>query len=145
MRSFAVWLLEILCEAAGTTLWMAILALIQYGPDRGHYPYGYIGVLVGISAVVLIEFALTGYVVTTLLSALLISHHRRYLYPSVCFSLYLIHSEIFFLAVGNRMYEKSNLAIQLGGACLAFAITLAGDCFRQTRAGSPQTWPVPAI
>jgi len=137
-RSFAVWLLEMLCEAAGTTLWMATLALIQYGPDHGHYPYGYAGVLVGISSVVLIEFALTGYVVTTLLSALLIPRLYRYLYPSVCFGLYLIHSEIFFIGAGNRMFEKSNLAVQIGGACLAFAITLAGDRFRQFRIRSVQ-------
>jgi hypothetical protein len=97
------------------------------------------GVFVSISSMVLIEFAFTGYVVTTLLSALLIPRRRRYLYPPVSFGLYLIHSEIFFVAAGNRMFEKSNLAIQIGGACLAFAITLAGDHFRQFRATSVQT------
>ena len=32
LRSFAVWVFEMLCEAIGTTAWMAILARIHDGP-----------------------------------------------------------------------------------------------------------------
>ena len=132
-RSFGVWLLEMISEAVGTTLWMAVLALIQFGPDHSHYPYGYAGVLVGISSVVLIEFAITGYLLTTLLSALFVPRNHRYLYPAISLSLYLIHSEIFFIAAGNRMFVSNNLAIQLGGGCIAFAVTLAGDHMRHSK------------
>lgn len=132
-HSSAVWLLEILCEAVGTSLWMASLWRVQNGTDHGHYPYGYAGALIGISIMVLIEFMITGFIVTTLLSALLLPHSHRYFYPAVSFSLYLIHSEIFFVAAGNRMFDKSNLEIQIGGACITFAVTLAGDHLRQHR------------
>jgi hypothetical protein len=145
MRSLAVWLLEILCQAAGTTIWVAILALVKYGPDHSHYRYGYAGLLVGISSMVLIEFALTGYLVTTLLSAQFLPHRARYLYPSVCSALYLIHSEIFFAGVGNRFIDKENLAIQVGGACMTFAVAFIGDRFRFPNTGPGQTQPLPCL
>jgi hypothetical protein len=140
MRSSAVWLAEVLCEAVGTALWMVLLARITFGPDhsQGHYPYGWPGALVGMSGMVLIAFALTGYLLTTLLAALFVPHRQKYTYPVVCFSLYLIHSEIYFVALGNRMFKSRFLVgIQVGGARLAFAITLAADRFR--RSGLPHT------
>jgi hypothetical protein len=133
LRSFVVWVFEMLCETIGTTTWMAILALIQYGPDHGHYPYGYIGVLLGISWVVLIEFALTGYLLTTLLAAQFLPRDRWFYYPLASFGLYLIHSGIFFALAGNRLLDKQNLTIQIGGACIAFGLTLIGDHFRKIK------------
>ena len=121
-----------LCEAIGTTTWMAILALIKYGPDHGHYPHGYTGVLFGISSVVLIEFALTGYLLTTLLAAQFLHRDRWFLYPLVSFGLYLIHSEIFFAFTGNGMLDRQDLTIQIGGACIAFGLTIIGDHFRKS-------------
>jgi hypothetical protein len=137
LRSFIVWVFEMLCEAIGTTTWMAILALIKYGPDHGHYPHGYTGVLFGISSMVLIEFALTGYLLTTLLAAQFLPRDRWFLYPLASFVLYLIHSGIFFVAAGNRLLDKENLTIQIGGASIAFGLTLIGDHFRN------QTDPLP--
>jgi hypothetical protein len=132
LRSFVVWVFEMLCEAIGTTIWMAILALIKFGPDRGHYPLGYTGLLFGISSVVLIEFALTGYLLTTLLAAQFFPRNRWFLYPSVSFGLYLIHSGIFFAFSGNRLLDKEDLTIQIGGSCIAFGLTLIGDRFRNS-------------
>jgi len=132
LRSFVVWVFEMLCESIGTTIWMAILALIQYGPDRGHYAHGYTGLLFGISSVVLIEFALTGYLLTTLLAAQFLPRDRWFFYPLASFGLYLIHSEIFFAFSGNRLLDREDLAIQIGGACIAFGLTLAGDHFRHS-------------
>ena len=132
LRSFFVWVFEMICEAIGTTAWMAILALIKYGPDHGHYPHGYTGLLFGISSVVLLEFALTGYLLTTLLASQFLPRDRWFLYPLVSFGLYLIHSEIFFAFAGNQMLDREDLIIQIGGACIAFGFTLIGDHFRKS-------------
>ncbi len=135
LRSSVVWVFEMLCESIGTTAWMAILALIQYGPDHGHYSHGYIGLVFGISAMVLIEFALTGYLLTTLLAAQFLPRAQWYSYPLVSFGLYLIHSRIFFSLLGNRILDRRNLIIQIGGACIAFVVTLIGDHCRKSN------WP----
>ena len=134
-RSFAVWILEMLCEAVGTTLWMGLLAFLQYGPDRSQhtYPYGYLGVIVGVSGVVLLEFTLTGYLLTTLLLALSLPRRQWLAYPSASSGLYFIHSSIFFVLAGNRLLNKDNLAIQVGGACIAFMLTSFGDRLRRVR------------
>ena len=79
---------------------------------------------------VLIEFALTGYLITTLLAAQFVPRQRWFFYPSASSSLYLIHSGIFFIAGGNRLLDKQNLAIQIGGASIAFAVTVVGDRMR---------------
>ena len=57
----------------------------RYGPDRGHFPYGYTGVLFGISSWVLIEFAITGYLLTTLLAAQFLPRARWFFYPLAWF------------------------------------------------------------
>jgi hypothetical protein len=150
LRSFAVWIVEMLCVAIGTTIWMAVLALIKYGPDHSHYPHGYIGLLLGISSVVLIEFALTGYLLTTLFAAQFLPRNRWFFYPLTSFGLYLIHSGIFFAVAGHRLLDKEVLAIQIGGACIAFAVTLIGDHFRKSNdplpnlhKQSPGSWVEP--
>jgi hypothetical protein len=135
--SFVVWIFEMLCEAVTTTIWMAILALIQFGPDRGHYPYpyGYAGALFGISAMVFIEFALTGYLLTTLLAAQFLPRARWFSYPLVSLCLYLMHSTLFFTLLGNRVLDRHDLAIQVGGGGMAFLLTAVGDRYRKR---SPQ-------
>jgi hypothetical protein len=132
LRSFVVWVFEMLCEALGTTAWMVILPRIQYGPDHSHYRYGYAGILFGLSSVVLIEFALTGYLATTLLAAQFLPRDRWFFYPVASFGLYLIHSGIFFGLLGKRILDRQDLTIQIGGACIAFGLTLIGDHFRNS-------------
>jgi hypothetical protein len=85
----------------------------------------------GMSAMVLIEFAFTGYLLTTLLAALFMPRRQRVLYPLVSFGLYLIHSGIFFVLAGNRILNKYNNSIQIGGACIVFAVTLFGEHLRR--------------
>jgi hypothetical protein len=127
-RSFAVWVFEMLCEAVGTTMWITALTFITATPGlRDDLSFR---LIFGISAMVLIEFALTGYLLTTVLSALYLPRKHKILYPLVSFGLYLIHSGIFFVAVGNRILDKHNLSIQIGGACIAFALTAVGEHLR---------------
>ena len=144
LRSFAVWVFEMLCEAIGTTAWMAILARIHDGPDHGHDLYGYIQLLFGLTSVVLIEFALTGYLLTTLLAALFLPRDRWFFYPLTSFGLYLVHSRMFFASAGNRLFEGKDRTIQIGGACIAFGLTLIGDHLRRSKpAHDQQSGPSP--
>jgi hypothetical protein len=127
-RSFAVWVFEILCEAVGTTMWITALAFLTATP--GLLNDLSFRLVFGVSAMVLIEFAVTGYLLTTILSALYLPRRHRFLYPLATFGLYLIHSGIFFVGVGNRILDKHNLSIQIGGACIAFALTTVGEHLR---------------
>jgi peptidoglycan/LPS O-acetylase OafA/YrhL len=138
LGSFVVWACEMLCEAVGTSLWIAILALTKYGLDHGNYSYGYTALLFGIGSMVIIEFAMTGYLLTTLLAAQFLARHRWFFYPLASFGLYLIHSEIFFAFSGNGLLDKHDMTIQFGGACIAFGVTVLGNHLRQTGWSTPQ-------
>ena len=134
-RSSIVWLAEISCEALGTALWLQLLGLLRFRSERLQLPRydEWLKIVVGTGAMVLIEFVLTGYVLTTLLAALFLPRRNFCFYPAVCSGLYLIHSAIFLIALGNHIFESGFfIAFQLGGACLTFLITLAGDRLRRT-------------
>ena len=104
-RSMAVWLGETLSEAVSTTLLMTVLAFVE--AERPiHNDLSFLS-FAGVSAVVFIEFAITGYLVTTAIAALLLPQRGKYLYPATCFFLYLLHSEIFFVGAGNPWFDKS--------------------------------------
>jgi hypothetical protein len=122
------WVLEILSEAVGTCLIIVAFAFFQFrheepplGNDLSWYKAA------GISTVVLIEFALTGYLATTLISRFALRGKVQGLYPYVCAVLYLLHSTIFFVGAGNPLLRVEDLAIQFPGAILALACTWAGN------------------
>lgn len=129
-RSMAVWLGETSSEAVSTTLLMTVLAFTE--AERPIHNDLSFGLFAGMSAVVLIEFAITGYLVTTAIAALVLPQRGKYLYPTACFLLYLLHSEVFFVGAGNPWFYNRNAIIQLGGALLAFMLTLVGDRLRLT-------------
>jgi hypothetical protein len=85
------------------------------------------------SLIVLLEFGLTGYLVTTLLAALFVPRRQRLLYPLLSAALYLLHSEVFFLAAGNHLSDTHNLPLQIGGVFVAFGVTIFGDRLRRYR------------
>jgi hypothetical protein len=119
---------ELICEALGTALWITALALIEAEPGaRNQLSFR---LIFGMSSIMLIEFAVTGYLFTTLVAALYLPRTYRFSYPLLSGALYLIHSEIFFIGLGNRILDVHNLLIQIGGACITFALTLAGDYLR---------------
>jgi hypothetical protein len=109
-RKLAVWVLEILSEAIGTCLIFIAFAFLQFrheepplGNDLSLYK------LFGISIVVLIEFAMTGYLATTLISRFALRGKVQRLYPYACAGLYLLHSTIFFVAAGNPLLRVEDL------------------------------------
>ncbi len=128
MTRLAVWLLEILGEASGTCLVICAMALwearhVQPPPQNDLS----LSKVVGISLFVLIEFAMTGYLVTTLIARFALRGNRQQLYPYISALLYLLHSSIFFIALGYSLLERGNLAIQLGGSLVTFACTWLGN------------------
>jgi hypothetical protein len=127
-RKLAVWVLEILSEAIGTCLIFIAFAFLQFrheepplGNDLSLYK------LFGISIVVLIEFTMTGYLATTLISRFALRGKVQRLYPYACAGLYLLHSTIFFVAAGNPLLRVEDLEIQFPGAILALACTWGGN------------------
>jgi hypothetical protein len=125
LRVWSVWLLEILCEALGTAwIFFFIPALQDFSGVVHEFR---VRTLIGIALFVLIEFTMTGYLVTTALASVFLRSRAWFLYPIASAALYLIHSEAFFVAVGNKMFDKSNARIQVLGACITFACTFAGS------------------
>jgi hypothetical protein len=79
-----VWVLETLGEAIGTCLILLAIAFFQFrheepplGNDLSFYK------VFGISVFILIEFAMTGYLATTLISRFALRGRAQQLYPSV--------------------------------------------------------------
>ena len=123
-----VWVLEILSQAIGTCLIFIAFAFLQFrheepplGNDLSLYK------LFGISIAVLIEFAMTGYLATTLISRFALRGKLQRLYPYACAGLYLLHSTIFFVAAGNPLLRVEDLEIQFPGAILALACAWGGN------------------
>jgi hypothetical protein len=76
---------------------------------------------------ILIEFAITGYLATTAIARFTLRNGRRHLYPFVGAGLYLLHSSIFFVLSGNSIFRKDDWIIQLGGAGVTLICTSAGN------------------
>jgi hypothetical protein len=123
-----IWGLEVLTEALGTCLIMVGTAFLKF---RHEVPPLHndltLSKVVGLTLFILIEFALTGYLATTLISRFALRGVLQRFYPYVCAGLYLIHSTIFFVIAGNSLLRTDDLAIQFGGACLTSACAWAGN------------------
>jgi hypothetical protein len=129
LKKLTVWGLEIGAEALGTCLIIVGIAFMEF---RHEVPPLHndlsLSKVVGISLFILIEFASTGYLVTTLISRFLFRGGLRRWYPYVCAGLFLIHSTIFLVVgAGNVLFREDDLAIQLAGACLTLACAWTGN------------------
>jgi hypothetical protein len=124
----AIWVLEIVAEALGTYLIMIAMAFLEFRHDVPPLHNDLtLSKVVGLTLFILIEFALTGYLATTLISRFALRGRMERFYPYVCAGLYLLHSTIFFVAAGNSLFRSYDLVIQLGGACLTLACTCGGN------------------
>ena len=99
---------------------------------------GYIGGFFVLTFIVLLYFGLMGYLITTLLIALYQPRNRRYSYPLASFALYVVHSTpLLYLAPTDGW--RHNIPIQIGGACIAFVVTFAGDRLRESNWATNET------
>lgn len=123
-----IWGVEILAEALGICLIMIGIVFLEF--RHGVPPLDNdltLSKVVGIILFILFEFALTGYLATTLISRFALQGKLQRFYPYACAGLYLIHSTIFFVAAGNSILRKDDLVIEFGGACLTLACTWGGN------------------
>jgi hypothetical protein len=124
-------------EAEGTALRMLIYVRMLSGRGYSEHP-GYVGGFVVLTLIVLLYFGLMGYLITTLLLALYQPRKGRYSYPLASFALYVIHSTpLLYLAPSDG--GKHNIPIQIGGACVVFAVTFAGDRMRVSNWATNET------
>jgi hypothetical protein len=124
----SIWVLELVVEALGTCLILFAMAVVEFRYE--HPPLNNdlsLSKVFGIVVFIMFEFAMTGYLATTLISRFALRGNMQRFYPPVCAGLYLLHSSIFFIAAGNSLFRRSDLIIQLGGACLTLACTWGGN------------------
>ena len=125
----AIWVVEIIVEAVSTSVVM--LATMLFSEYRGHL------LLPGdvsrapsaipmLSFFVLIYFGLTGYLITTAIASLTLRERSRWVYPSVTALLYLAHSTLLFVGLGNGLLVGRNNVIQVCGAATAFCCAYFG-------------------
>ncbi|WP_263382189.1 hypothetical protein [Granulicella arctica] len=120
-----IWVLEIVASALGTCIIFVATAFLQFGHETPpwHNDLTLLKVI-GLTLVILMEYALTGYLATTLIARFSMRGRLQRFYPYVCAGLYLIHSTIFFVLAGNSSFRTSDLILQVAGACATFASTL---------------------
>ena len=124
-KNLLVWLFEVLLESIATCAILVALAFVHRTPGRVNDLS--LRPVVGITLMILIQFGLTGYLVTTGIVGIFFRFVRYLPYPLAVGVLYFIHSTIFFLAAGNHFFDKQNLIIQICGTCTAFLCAFAGN------------------
>jgi hypothetical protein len=125
----AIWLVEIVVEAVGTSVVM--VATILFSKYREHLLLpGDVGgapkSIPALALLVLLYFGLTGYLITTAIASVTLRERSRWVYPSATALLYVAHSTLLFAAFGNGLLVGRNNVIQLFGAATAFGCAYFG-------------------
>ena len=130
------WLLETLCIAIGTSLFMGVLELTHDWKSslEPHNPLLALAGFLVLVPIVIFYFGLTGYLFTTAYAAVKLRTKAKWLYPSTAAILYIIHSQVLFLGMGNTLISR-NTIISVGGACIAFGCGLCGNRLILWRSG----------
>ena len=113
LRKLTIWVLEIVAEALGTCLIMVAMAFLELRHEVPPLHNGLtLSKVFGITLFILIEFAMTGYLATTLLSRFALRGRMQGFYPYVCAGLYRLDSN----ALGVKRSLTKQLAVQ--GGCI---------------------------
>ena len=104
LKRVLVWLLEVLGEALGTCLLLIVLAKIEYPGGRNDLDLGHV---FGMTAIVLLEFAITGFLATTFVFRVIFWRVTGPMYPAVAAGLYLFHSTISLLWPGTLLFGQA--------------------------------------
>jgi hypothetical protein len=83
---------------------------------------------------ILFYFGVTGYLFTTVYAALKLRARSKWAYPAALAVLYFIHSQFFFIGIGNAVLSRF-LVISVGGACVAFFSGALGNRLIARRSG----------
>lgn len=131
LKRLAVWALEMLA----VTLLLGILLYVSWGPYPGPGQHDFLRDVARYTAVTAVVFMFgSAYLLTTATFGIVLRGQRLWLYPLVAALLFVIHLQ--FYASGWTSSQK--LPIQVFGACIVVACTLAGGWLlrRWVQAGS---------
>ncbi len=99
-----------------------------------HNPFVAIAGFLIVVPIVLFYFGVTGYLFTTAYAAVKLRGQTKWFYPRTVAILYLIHSQVLLVGVGNRPLSVTTL-ISISGACIAFVCAYAGSRLILCRSG----------
>lgn len=117
LKRLAIWFSETSLEAL--LLGLALVGL--FGFDQHAFARS-LGLYV--SGIILFSFT-TGYLLTTAVARGAWRGRRLWSYSATAALLYLVHSEVFFRVSGGST-RRERFSIQVAGACIVCACTLAG-------------------
>jgi hypothetical protein len=117
LKRLIVWFVETFCEAM--LLGLALIGLFGYDQHAFGRSFG-----LYVSGILLLSFT-TGYVLTTAIARGAWKGQRWWSYSVIAVALFLVHSQIFFVVSGGST-RPEKLSMQIAGACIVFACTLAG-------------------
>jgi len=117
LKRMVVWFFETLFEAV--LLALALIGLFGYDQHALGRSFG-----IYLSGVLLLSLT-TGYLLTTAVARAAWRVRNWWTYPALAVTLFLIHSEIFFVISGGST-RSEKLTMQIAGACVVFACTLVG-------------------
>ena len=117
LKQLAVWSVETLCEAL---LLMVFLTILWTGHDQGRLGDDMGLIFVGTAFVFMVA---SGYLLTTGFFGVVWRSPIPWAYPAIAATLFIGHVQFF--ATGWDASTK--VPVQVGGACIVFACTLAGN------------------
>jgi hypothetical protein len=117
LKRLIVWFIETFFEAM--LLGLALIGLFGYDQQAFGKSFAF-----SVSAILRLSFT-TGYLLTTAIARGAWKGQRWWSYSAIAVALFLVHSQIFFLVSGGST-RAEKLSMQIAGACIVFACTLAG-------------------
>jgi hypothetical protein len=117
LKRLIVWFVETSVEVL--LLGLALISLFGY--DQHAFGRSLVAYAAGI---VLVSFT-TGYLVTTAIFRGAWKGRRWWSYSVIAVGLFVVHSQIFFVVSGGST-RSEKLSMQIAGACIVIACTLAG-------------------
>jgi hypothetical protein len=117
VKRLIVWFVETFCEAM--LLGLVLIGLFGYDQHAFGKSFAF-----SVSAILLLSFT-TGYLLTTAIARGAWKGQRWWSYSVIAVALFLVHSEIFFVVSGGST-RSEKFSMQIAGACIVFACTLAG-------------------
>ena len=128
-KRLVVWLLETLVETSLLgVLFGALLGVLSLSNFTTLLPLVSAGVAVGV------VLCLHGYYLTKLLFGVVWRSQRRWTYPAIAATLFVIHMGIAFVRLKpdiSPVARASELPFLTGGACIVFACAFVGGWFLQ--------------
>jgi hypothetical protein len=117
LKRVAVWLLETLCGC----LLLGLFVEVSFVPVRQSFmsDVQWLAFVIGGMSIT------AGYALTSAIFRMAWNNQGSRMYPVVAGALFLIHSQIFFIAAGG-VNKSERWSIQAAGACVVFVCTFLG-------------------